>query len=90
MGIGHMMVVGQCQTEVSIRKLLYQLREQGFDLLHGDAAPRLTQCRYFDTGRREHRRGVHTKACQVARDDPEVTGEDGLVGHVISPVFASP
>ena len=76
-----MVMAGQCQTEIAIRELLYQLRELSLDLLHRDAAPRLTRCRPIDTGRREHRRGVHTKAFQVARNDPEVTGEDSLFSH---------
>ena len=78
MGVGHMVMAGQCQTEIAIRELFYQLVEQGLDLLHRDAAPRLTQCRPIDTGRPDHRCGVHAKACQVARNDPEVTGEDSL------------
>ena len=59
----------------------YPSEAEGLDLLRGDAAPRLTQHRCINTDRREHRRGVHTKACQVARYDSEIAGEDGLFGH---------
>ena len=33
----------------------------------------------------DHRCGVHAKACQVARNDPEVTGEDSLFCHHYPP-----
>ena len=81
MGIRHVVVVGQCQTEIAIRELRYQVGKQVFDLLRRDAASRFTQCRRINTGRRQHWRGVHAKACQVARNDPEVTGENSLFGH---------
>ena len=80
-GVGHMMIVGHRQAQIAIRELRCQLRQQRLDLLYGNAASRLTQCRRINTGRREHRRGVHASARQVARYDSEITGEDSLFGH---------
>ena len=89
-GVGHVVVVGHRQTQIAIRELLPPVVSAAPRPAGRDAASRLTQCRRINTGRRQHRRGVHAKARQVARNDPEVTSEDSLFGHRITPVSASP
>jgi hypothetical protein len=37
MGVGHVVVVGQGQTEIAIRELRRQLCQQRLDLMNGDA-----------------------------------------------------
>ena len=80
-GVGHMVVVGHRQTQIAIRELRSPVASAAPRPAVRDAASRLTQCRRINTGRRQHRRGVHASARQVARYDPEVTGEDSLFGH---------
>jgi hypothetical protein len=61
-GVGHVVVVGQGQTEIPIRELRRQLCQQRLDLMNGDAASGFTQCRRIDTGRCQHRRRINAKA----------------------------